>query len=98
MRIPLRWQQLLVAELIVLIICFFAVNLLVDFLDFSSHPAAKTPTPYFPHVYEDAAPDSHVAIKKGWPQLLFIFLVFCGQMAIFRWRKLIFKTNQRKNG
>lgn len=94
----MHWQQLLISEIIVIIICFFSVNLLVDFLDFSAHPAANTPTPYYPQVYGDAAPMSDVALVKFWPQLLFIVLVFFGQMAIFRWRKLIFKSNQRENG
>ena len=98
MKIPLRWQQLLVAELVVCLICFFAVNLLVDFLDFSAHPAANTPTPYYPHVFDGTMPQEEVSVEKIWAEVLFFLLVFFGQIAIFRQRKFIFKTKQRTNG
>lgn len=81
-----------------LFVCFFAVNLLVDFLGFSSHPASNTPTPYFMHIFEDSSSGGQGVVKNYWAEFLFFLLVFWGQIAIFRLRKLIFKSNQRKNG
>ena len=98
MKIPLRWKQLFIAEVILLCICFFAVNLLVDFLDFSSHPAAKIPAPYYMHIFEGDDAVSAVKVKNYWPEISFFLLVIFGQIAIFRQRKLIFKSKQRTNG
>ncbi len=92
------WPRLVFVEIFVICAALFVVNLLVDFLDFSTHPAIKTPTPYFPHVFQGDDPTNTVFVKKFWAEILFFGLVFFGQIGIFRLRKKIFIPHFRTNG
>jgi hypothetical protein len=98
MKIPPYWTRLIFVEIVVICMSLFAVNLLVDFLDFSIHPAVKTPTPYFPHVFQGDDPTNTIFVKKFWAEILFFLLVFFGQISIFRMRKKIFTPHIRENG
>jgi hypothetical protein len=98
MDISRDWPRLIFVEILVVCIGLFAVNFLVDFLDFSSRPTVNIPTPYFPHVFQGDDPTNAVFIKKFWAEILFFSLVFFGQIAIFRLRKNIFTPHLRNNG
>ncbi len=98
MKIPLRWQQLLVAELVVFFICLTCVILIGDFLDYPGHPAGKARVNDLPLVFEGDFSSTNVAAKTYWAEIIFFSLVFIGQIAIFRQRNFIFKSKQRKNG
>lgn len=92
------WPRLIFVEIFVICISIFSVNLLVDFLNFSVHPAVSTPTPYFPHIFQGDDPTNIFFVKKFWAEILFFLLVFFGQIGIFRLRKKIFHPHIRKNG
>lgn len=98
MKLSEHWPRIIFVEILLICICLFLVNLLVDFLDFSSHPAVKMPTPYFPHVFEGDSLTNAVFVKKFWAEILFFLLVFFGQIAIFRLRKKIFPLDPSQNG
>lgn len=98
MNIQKDWPRLIFIEILVICASLFIVNLLVDFLDFSLYPAAKTPNPYVLQVFEKNVPTDQILIKKYWAEILFFLLAFFGQIAIFRLRKKIFIPKQRHNG
>ena len=98
MQLPKDWSRLVFVEIGVICVSLFIVNLFVDFLDFSVHPAVHTPTPYFPHVFQGDDPTNSMFIKKFWAEILFFLLVFFGQIGIFRLRKKIFPSHLRTNG
>ena len=98
MNISRDWPQLIFVEIVLVCISFFAINLLVDFLDFSIRPAINTPTPYFLHVFQGNDPTNTIFIKKFWAEILFFGFVFLGQIGIFRLQKNIFHPHIRTNG
>lgn len=98
MQLSKDWSRLVFVEIGVICMSLFIVNLFVDFLDFSTHPAVNTPTPYFPHVFQGDDPTNSMFVKKFWAEILFFFLVFFGQISIFRLRKKIFPPHIRNNG
>jgi hypothetical protein len=85
-------------EIFILLIAFFLVNLVVDFLDFWVYPTGMTPTPHIPHIFQNSDPTNTIPVKRLWPEILFFFLVFFGQIAILRLRKHIFIPKLTKNG
>ncbi len=98
MKLSEHWPRVLFVEILLICTCLFIINLFVDFLDFSSHPAVHTPTPYFPHVFEGDSLTNTIFVKKFWAEILFFLLVFFGQIGIFRLRKKIFPIDPSQNG
>ena len=98
MKLPPYWKRFLFIEIIVVFICFFSINLLLDFMNFSASPGEYTPAPYFQQVFLNHTPADTIFVKKYWTQILFFLLVFFGQIAIFRQRKRIFTIKPRQNG
>ncbi len=97
MKLSEHWSRILFVEILIICAGLFIVNLFVDFLDFSTHPAVNIPIPYSPHVFEGSSSTNEVFVKKFWAEILFFVLVFFGQIAIFRMRKKIFPLDPSQN-